>query len=113
MRSVPVRTPLVIVLALALVAAACSGGDDDGAAVIDIANNSYEPSDPVVTSGASVTWTNHDDVPHTVTFRDDQVAGSGQLDRGESFTATFDEPGTYDYVCTVHPEMTATITVTG
>ena len=64
-----------------------------------------------VAAGSTVTWTNDDDAPHTVTFDGDAVEDSGELAKGDTFEATFDEPGSYSYVCAIHPKMTATVTV--
>jgi plastocyanin len=57
-----------------------------------------------------VTWTNEDSVPHTVTARTDDF-DSGMMQNGDTFSLTFDEPGTFDYFCAIHPSMTGTVTV--
>lgn len=110
-RFASVRSALA--LAVALAAAACSGGAETGAASVEISDNTYQPATVEVSATDSVTWTNADDVAHTVTFTDGAVSSSDELAAGESFTATFDEPGTYAYVCALHPGMEATVTVTG
>lgn len=117
-RSGPVRAPLIFVALLALLLASCSSGEaaeGDGAdtATVDISDNAYAPAAVEIASGGEVTWTNNDAVVHTVTFTGDDVASSDQLEEGESFSTTFATPGTYAYVCAVHPEMEATVTVTG
>ena len=109
----PVRLSASALLVVA--AAACGGGgsaDAAPSATVEIRDNSYDPATVDVTAGESVTWTNRDDVPHTVTFSDGGPDSSDQLDHGGSFTATFAETGTFEYVCAVHPEMQATVTVT-
>ena len=63
-----------------------------------------------VKAGSTVTWTNMDEEPHTVvstsgTFR------SNALDTKDSFSFKFDKPGTYSFVCTIHPQMVGTIIV--
>ena len=62
--------------------------------------------------GATVTAVNQDGVSHTWTS-DDDVWDSGGLASGESFEFTFDEPGEFSYFCSIHPQMTGTITVEG
>lgn len=76
---------------------------------VSIDNLSYNPSSLTITVGETVTWTNNDNVDHTVTS--EGVFDSGLLSSGDTFEYTFDEPGTYDYTCTIHPSMQATIIV--
>ncbi len=65
-----------------------------------------------VSSGTTVAWVNRDPYGHTVTF--DPILDSGVLDGGARYAVTFNEPGTYDFVCTVHPAiMTGEVTVKG
>ena len=61
-------------------------------------------------AGTTVTWTNHDDVPHTVTATDKSYS-SGALDTDGTFSHQFKTPGTYAYFCSLHPTMTARIIV--
>ena len=63
-----------------------------------------------IKTGGSVTWTNQEGVPHTVTA-DDGSFGSDQLSANDSFTHTFDKPGTYSYYCKIHPMMRGTVVV--
>ncbi|MHB8646458.1 MAG: cupredoxin domain-containing protein [Thermomicrobiales bacterium] len=77
---------------------------------VGIDNFNFSPKSLIVPVGATVIWTNHDDVPHTVTSRDKKFA-SQALDTDEHFTSTFAEPGTYAYFCAIHPIMTAEIVV--
>jgi plastocyanin len=77
---------------------------------IDIADFKYMPDAVAVSAGAEVTWTNSDDAPHTASASDDSF-DTGDLDRGDSKTITFDEPGTYAYFCRFHPFMKATVEV--
>jgi plastocyanin len=72
----------------------------------------FDPQSLTVASGSSVTWVNHDDVPHTATANGDSpLFDSKALDTDEHFTFTFITPGTYTYYCKVHPHMTGTIIV--
>jgi plastocyanin len=76
---------------------------------VKIDNFSFGP-DLTVAAGTTVTWTNHDDVPHVVAS-DSNAFKSKALDTDDRFTYTFTKPGTYVYYCTVHPRMTAKIVV--
>ncbi len=77
--------------------------------VID--NLSFSPKTFAVPAGATVTWTNHDSVPHVVTSADAQFKKSPVLNTGQRFSNTFVTAGTYSYFCSVHPRMTGEITV--
>ena len=59
-----------------------------------------------------MTWTNEGPSPHTTTA-DDGSWDSGELQQGEDFSFTFDKPGTYTYHCSIHPDMTASVKVSG
>ncbi len=76
-----------------------------------IQDASFRPDSLTVPAGTTVTWINRDLVRHTVTSTEG-LFDSGRLGSGESFTYTFEEPGTYDYYCTIHPTMLGTIIVT-
>lgn len=73
-------------------------------------NFSFTPGNMSVPVGATVTWTNYDDVPHTVVSTD-QKFKSPVLDTDGRFAHQFDAPGTYKYFCSVHPRMTGQIAV--
>jgi plastocyanin len=66
--------------------------------------------DVSVPPGSTVTWVNQDEEPHTVTSETGLFA-SGGLDTGQTFSFKFDKPGVYKYRCSIHPQMTATVTV--
>ena len=80
---------------------------------VAITGFAFAPAALTVKSGTTVTWTNKDGDAHTVTS---QGSGgplqSAALATGQSFSHTFTTPGTYAYLCTIHPFMTATVTVT-
>jgi plastocyanin len=79
---------------------------------VKIDNFSFGPSTLTVPVGATVTWTNRDDIPHTVTSSDDpKVFKSKVLDTDEKFSFTFTKAGTYPYFCSIHPKMTAKVIV--
>jgi plastocyanin len=71
----------------------------------------YSPAAVTVAPGAIVKWTNKEDAPHTITSKGGSTLKSKTLQKGGSFTFTFSTPGTYAYYCTVHPNMTGTVTV--
>ena len=77
---------------------------------VKIDNFSFGPQSITVPAGTKVTWKNRDDIPHTVVSTD-HVFKSKVLDTDESFSFTFDKPGTYPYFCSVHPKMTGTVVV--
>ncbi|MGH2560746.1 MAG: cupredoxin domain-containing protein [Thermomicrobiales bacterium] len=81
-----------------------------GEAAVSIANFAFDPSSIDVAAGATVTWTNDDVAPHTVTA-DDGSFDSGTLEPGDSFSFTFDAPGSFSYFCAIHPNMTASVNV--
>ncbi len=70
----------------------------------------FVPSEKTVSKGTTITWINKDNVQHTVTS-DVGIFDSGLIDAGGTFTYIFDSIGTYDYTCTIHPDMNGTINV--
>ena len=79
---------------------------------VKIDNFSFGPAVLNVSVGATVTWTNRDDIPHTVVSSDDpKVFKSKVLDTDEKFSFTFTKAGTYPYFCSIHPKMTAKVVV--
>ena len=79
-------------------------------AEVKIDNFSFGPATLTVPVGASVTWTNRDDIPHTVVSTDG-VFKSKVLDTDEKFSFTFSKAGTYPYFCSIHPKMTGKVIV--
>ena len=75
----------------------------------------YIPSLIVIGKGKQVTWVNEDSAFHTITSgyygAPTDLFDSGHLDPFESYTLTFDEAGTYDYFCTLHPWMKGQVIV--
>jgi len=80
------------------------------AAAVQIGNFTFK--NPVVTvkPGTTVTWTNGDDIPHTVVSKDG-VCKSKVLDTGDKFSFTFAKAGQFGYFCSLHPHMTGLIVV--
>jgi plastocyanin len=111
----------------ALMLAACSGtstgaygGTSTGAtggstAQVVMKNIAFQPSQITVAVGTTVTWVNEDSVTHTVESgtRDNPTGlfNSGDVAGGASFSYTFDQPGTYDYFCRIHPGMNGQVIV--
>jgi amicyanin len=89
--------------------------DDTQAAAADskqvvVDNFSFTPATAAVPVGTTVTWTNHDDIPHNV-VSPEQKFKSPVLDTDETFSHTFDAAGTYKYYCSIHPRMTGQVVV--
>ena len=80
------------------------------AVAVKIDNFSFGPQSITVSPGTKVTWTNRDDIPHTVVSTEG-IFKSKVMDTDESFSFTFEKPGTYPYFCSVHPKMTGTVVV--
>src|SRR5271154_6953502 len=74
---------------------------------VKIDNFSFGP-DITIAVGSTVSWTNHDDVPHVVAS-DTNVFKSKALDTDDRFSYTFTKPGTYTYYCSIHPKMVAKV----
>jgi plastocyanin len=84
-------------------------GTSQSVKIIDFA---FEPASLTVGVGTTVKWTNAGAAVHTVTS-DTGAFESGQLQTGGQYEFTFNAPGTFAYHCSNHPQMTATVTVTG
>ena len=79
---------------------------------VKIDNFTFGPAALTVPVGATVTWTNKDDIPHTVVSTDDPKAFKSKvLDTDEKFSFTFSKAGTYPYFCSIHPKMTGKVIV--
>ncbi len=96
-------------LVLACAAAAAKAEDAQAKVEVTIDNFTFNPPNMTVKTGTTVTWSNHDDIPHTVVSL--QKFKSKALDSEDSFSFTFTTPGTYKYFCSLHPHMTGTIVV--
>ena len=77
---------------------------------ITIDNFSFTPKEITVSKGTTVTWINHDDVPHTVVSTDKKFR-SKALDTDDKFSFTFSDSGSYAYFCSVHPVMIGKVIV--
>src|SRR5258706_15160728 len=79
-------------------------------AEVKVDNFSFGPATLTVAVGTTVTWTNRDDIPHTIVSTE-KVFKSKVLDTDEKFSFTFDKAGTYPYFCSIHPKMTGSVVV--
>src|SRR5262249_6438875 len=77
---------------------------------VKIANLAFRPQALTVAAGTTVTWTNRDDIPHTVVHSDGAFK-SKVLDTDEKFSFTFSKAGSYSYFCSLHPKMTGKVIV--
>jgi plastocyanin len=120
-------------LALALAFSACGGGGGGGSTSttassastsssssaggggvqIKMQNIAFSPKATTVKVGEKVTWTNDDSVTHNVTANSGADFKSKDFGSGGTFSFTPDKAGTIKYVCTIHPGMVGTLTVTG
>jgi plastocyanin len=100
---------ILSMVALLIFAPAASAQDD---MTVSIQDFFFSPDQMTVSPGTTVTWTNDGQQPHTSTA-DDGTWDSGTLQPGDDYSFTFDDPGTYTYHCSIHPDMTATIKVSG
>jgi plastocyanin len=120
------RILLAICAVLALAAAGCGGGDDGGGAssgtssaaassgggvAIKMQNIAFDPKAVTVKVGQKITWTNDDTTDHNVTADSGADFKSDNFGKDGTFDFTPDKAGTIKYECTIHPGMTATITV--
>jgi plastocyanin len=124
------RILLLLCALVALVAAGCGGGSSSGssgtssapaatsssaggggAVTIKMQNIAFDPKSTTVKVGQKVTWVNDDTVTHNVTANSGADFKSKDFGKGASFSFTPTKAGTIKYVCTIHPGMTATLTV--
>ncbi len=76
---------------------------------ISIKNYSFNPNSTTVSAGTTVIWTNNDPMAHQIKS---DTFNSAVLNSGETFQFTFNIPGTYNYICSIHPSMKGKIIVT-
>jgi amicyanin len=90
---------------------ATAAPDPPATTAVGIINFKFTPAALTVKVGTTVVWTNNDAIAHTVNF---MTAGinSSVLNQNDKFSHTFTTPGTYDYICSIHPFMHGSVTVT-
>jgi plastocyanin len=111
MASLP--APVLIAMLLLLPGSRSLAANDQpsgASAAVNIDNFVFGPQTITVPVGATVTWTNKDDIPHT-SVSTEGVFKSKVLDTDEKFSYTFTKAGTYPYYCTIHPKMTGKVVV--
>nr|WP_246003005.1 cupredoxin family copper-binding protein [Nocardia tenerifensis] len=86
-------------------------GPPAGPNAVNIDNFAFAPSTLTVKAGTTVTWTNHDEEPHTVVASDGSFHSPG-LGAGATYSFTFAKAGNFAYICSIHPFMKATVVVT-
>lgn len=105
--------PSAVLVAALLIAASgprTAAAEDSPATTVQIDNFSFTPQEIRVKAGTTITWTNRDDLPHTV-VSSDQAFKSKALDTDDKFTTTLTKPGTYSYFCSIHPKMQGKVIV--
>ena len=107
-----IAAPVVVAFGLAASAPSAQAAAPAAATAVHIANFTFSPATITVKAGTTVTWTNDDDIPHTVV----ETSGafrSKVLDSGEHFSFTFVKAGEFHYFCSIHPHMTGIVIVKG
>ena len=99
----------LLCLALVLPVAPAWAADDKAAVKID--NFAFVPGELKIKKGTSVTWTNNDDIPHTVVGIGTSIR-SKTMDTDGTYTFKFDRVGTFNYICALHPHMKGKVVVT-
>ena len=98
------------ILTMSVVADMAKAAPASPAAAVTIGNFTFKAPVVTVKAGTTVTWTNGDDIPHTVVSKDG-VFRSKVLDTGDHFSFTFAKAGQFGYFCSLHPHMPGTIIV--
>ena len=127
MRRRPVRVALSAAMVAVVALGGCGGGGGtskengaskppsgplSGDAPVRIVNFEFKPQKMVVRPGTKVTWTNDDTSIHDVKDTSPlNTPVSHEMSKGETFSITYNEPGTYPYVCGIHPYMTGSVEV--
>lgn len=78
---------------------------------VDIKDFAFNPASLEINVGDTVTWTNNDSAPHNVVSVSRKELSSAILSKGQTFSHTFTATGTFEYLCTIHPNMKAAIIV--
>jgi amicyanin len=105
-----VAATLAIAVVLSAGSPSAMANDQASAPSVKIDNFSFGPQALTVAVGATVTWTNRDDIPHTAINTNREI-NSKMMNTNKKFSYTFTKAGTYAYYCTIHPKMTGTVVV--
>lgn len=79
--------------------------------MVSIKSYNFNPTTVNIRVGETITWTNEDSAPHTIVSDSGKEISSSSLSNGQTYSHTFSTAGTYDYHCSIHPSMKATIIV--
>jgi plastocyanin len=90
--------------------APASSGDAVRSAKVEIEDFAYNPDPVTIEEGGKVIWINRDSAPHTATAEDGSF-DTGTLEEGKLKSENFKEAGTYEYICSIHPQMHGTVEV--
>ena len=106
----------ILLIAITIVAMLAPASAQAATTMVDIKNNMFSPQEITIKAGDTITWTNQDPATHNVDFDDDDDYDdydieSPMLKKGETFSHTFNTPGTYSYDCDVHPFMKGKVIV--
>ena len=116
------KIALPVLLVILAAASGCTayqqgGGQQETPAAdenaVNIQGFAFSPAEITIKKGSTVTWTQKDSVPHTVTtISGPEGFDSGPLSSGQSFSYAFKTAGTYEYYCSIHPNMKGKVIVT-
>lgn len=105
---------LISFLIIAVLASGCTSGPNtqiQPANTVEIKGLAFNPDNITIAKRVTVTWTNYDSVEHTVTGDGNDI-DSPILRQGQSYSFTFNETGTFEYQCHIHPNMKGKVIVT-
>jgi plastocyanin len=85
-----------------------AAGAADAEIIVD--NFTFSPVPLMVKAGTTVTWMNHDDIPHSIVCPALKIK-SHPMDSDETFAYRFEQEGTFDYICGLHPHMHGQVVV--
>src|SRR5215203_4440425 len=108
--------PVILALVMAAMLISTPAASAQNEMTVSIQDFSFDPDQITVAPGTTVTWVNDGQAPHTVTSTDGKELDSATLQPGDTYSFTFkdDDAGeTYAYQCTIHPQMTASVNVSG
>lgn len=109
------KTWIIGLLVIAVLISGCTGPKTETQPIatqtVDIKDFAFNPATITLTKGMTVTWTQKDSAQHTVTELNN-VFSSDILGQGQTFSYTFNETGTFEYNCHIHPSMRGKVVVT-
>ena len=111
LRPIIASTVLGALIGAVLAAGVLFAGAADSSNTVSIDNFTFTPKTLTVKAGTTVSWTNHDDIPHGIASSENVFKKSAALDTDDRYSFTFTAPGTYQYFCYIHPHMVGTIVV--